>query len=48
MMQFATPFPPLREMLTFTTKTITCVSFNHIQLLLSMTRHYVYQRWHLP
>jgi len=47
MMQFATPLPPLREMLTFTTKTITCASFNHIQLLLSMTRHYAYQIWHL-
>ncbi len=28
------------------TITITCISFNHIQLLLSMN-HHVYQRWHL-
>jgi hypothetical protein len=27
-------------------KIITCVSFNHIQLLLSMSRHCAYQRWH--
>ncbi len=27
-------------------KIITCASFNHIQLLLSTSRHYAYQRWH--
>jgi len=26
-------------------KTITCASFNHIQLLSLMTRHYAHQRW---
>ncbi len=28
-------------------KTITCVSFNHVQFLLLMNRHCVHQRWHL-
>jgi hypothetical protein len=28
------------------TRTITCVSFNHIQLLLLMSWHCAYQRWH--
>ncbi len=28
------------------TKTITCTSFNHIQLFLSMNWHCAYQRWH--
>ncbi len=32
--------------LSLVTRTITCASFNHIQLLLSMNWHYVYQRWH--
>jgi hypothetical protein len=27
-------------------KHITCISFNHIQLLLSISQHCVYQRWH--
>jgi hypothetical protein len=27
-------------------KTITCISFNHIQLLSLTSWHYVYQRWH--
>jgi hypothetical protein len=29
------------------TRTITCASFNHIQLLLLMNRHCAYQIWHL-
>jgi hypothetical protein len=28
-------------------KTITCISFNHIQLFLLMSWHCAYQRWHL-
>jgi hypothetical protein len=28
------------------TKIITCISFNHIQLLSLMNQHCVYQRWH--
>jgi len=28
-------------------KTITCVSFNHVQFLLLTNRHCVHQRWHL-
>jgi hypothetical protein len=31
---------------SYGTKIITCASFNHIQLLSSMSQHYVYQRWH--
>jgi len=27
--------------------TITCVSFNHIQLVLLTNQHHVYQKWHL-
>jgi hypothetical protein len=28
------------------TRTITCASFNHIQLFSSMSWHFIYQRWH--
>jgi hypothetical protein len=28
------------------TKTITCISFNHIQFVSLMSQHCVYQRWH--
>ncbi len=28
-------------------KTTTCNSFNHVQLFLSISWHYVHQRWHL-
>ncbi len=46
-MQFATPLSPLHEMLVSTwDKNNTCASFNHIQLLSLMSRHYAYQRWH--
>jgi len=48
MMQFATPLSPLHEMwFPCGTRTITCISFNHIQLLESMNQHCVYQRWYL-
>jgi hypothetical protein len=47
MMQFVTRLSPLHEMLTsIWDKTITCTSFNHIQLLSSTCQHCVYQRWH--
>jgi len=32
------------SLISHETKTITCASFNHIQLLSSMSRHYAYQR----
>jgi hypothetical protein len=48
MMQFVTPLPPLCEMwFPCGTRTITCISFNHIQFLESMNQHCVYQRWYL-
>jgi hypothetical protein len=45
MMQFATPLLPLHEMLVSTWEQLH-FSFNHIQLLWSMSQHCVYQRWH--